>query len=47
VPLRVAREAADQAGLIQVVVDPEVSSSAQRRTTASLQAFGGEQVRYE
>ena len=47
VPLRVAREAADRAGLIQVVVDPGVSSSGQRWTAASLRAFGGERVRDE
>ena len=47
VPLRVAREAADRAGMIQVVPDPGVSSSGQRWTAASLRAFGGERVRYE
>jgi hypothetical protein len=47
VPVRVAREAADRAGLTQVIVDPGASSSGQRWTTASLRAFGGERVRYE
>ena len=47
VPLRVAREAANRAGPIQVVVDPGVSSSGQRWTAASLRAFGGERVRDE
>jgi len=47
VPLRAAREAADRAGLIQVVLDPGVSSSGQRWTAASLRAFGGERAGYE
>jgi hypothetical protein len=47
VPLRVAREAADRAGLIHVVVDPRASSSGQRWTAASLRASGGERVRDE
>ena len=47
VPLRVAREAANRAGPIQVVVDPGVSSSGQRWTAASLRAFGGERAGYE
>jgi hypothetical protein len=47
VPVRVAREAADRAGLIQVVADPGVSSSGQRWTAASLRASGGERVRDE
>ena len=46
VPLR-AREAADRAGLIPVVVDPGVSASGQRWTAASLRASGGEQARDE
>lgn len=47
VPLRVAREAADRAGRTQVVLDPGVSSSSKRWTTASLRAFGGERGRDE
>ena len=47
VPLRAAREAADRASLIQVIVDPGVSSSGQRWTAASLRASGAERVRDE
>ena len=47
VPLRVAREAANRAGLIQIVLDPGVSPSGQRWTAASLRAFGAEPVRDE
>jgi hypothetical protein len=44
VPLRVAREAANRAGRAQVVLDPEISPSGQRWTTASLRTFGGNGV---
>jgi hypothetical protein len=47
VPFRVACEAADRAGRAQVVLDPGVSSSSQRWTTASLRTFGREQRPHE
>jgi hypothetical protein len=43
VPLRVALEAAARAGPAKVVLDPGVSSSGRRWTTASLRAAGPEQ----
>ena len=47
VPLRAALAAADRAGRAQVVLDPGVSSSSQRWTTASLRTFGREQWPHE
>ena len=44
VSLRAAREAADRAGRAQVVLDPGMSSSGERWTTASLRTFGREQT---
>ena len=47
VPLRAAREAANRAGRAQVVLDPGMSSSGERWTTASLRTFGREQSPHE
>lgn len=48
VPLAVAREAAVQAGLTAVVLDPEVGSSGPRWVTSALRAAGGgEEPRHE